>query len=574
MHMKTENKALSYCLSLLTAGAMLFAAPVWSENAVPKLVLQITVDQLRGDLPERYMKGMGEGGFRYLMKQGIWYANANYTHANTETIVGHAILATGAQPSVNGMIGNVWLDRETGKLTYNVEDANYRSLSAGAGVDKATELDPTQKIASTDGRSPASILVSTFGDELASYTAGKSKVFGVSIKDRGAVSMAGHAGKAFWFSKKSGEFITSSYYYEQYPNWVEVWNKKKLPHAYSGKSWELLHDKSTYQFGAADDQSWEMNLPGYGRVFPHAYGQLDGKLFTTLLTFSPVGDELTLDFAKSLIDAEQLGQDDVPDYLSVSFSSSDYVGHAFGPSSLEAEDNMLRLDRTLAELFAYVDKRVGLENTLIVLSADHGAPEAPGYLNSLGIESKYVTPDKWDKTPAIKALKQKLGIGKEIIKTYFHPYLYLDRDVIREKGLNQAEVENAIAEVLMTFDDVTLAISSSALRDGNLPNAPLIQSVLRNYHPKRSGDIYLVFKSNRFINDFDGTNVSVTHGSPWRYDSFVPIVFAGGKLSGRRIYRNVEPVDIAPTLAAVLGVKAPSGAFGAPLDEVMHALKK
>jgi predicted AlkP superfamily pyrophosphatase or phosphodiesterase len=574
MHMKTENKALSYCLSLLTAGAVLFAAPARSENAAPKLVLQITVDQLRGDLPERYMKGMGEGGFRYLMKQGIWYANANYTHANTETIVGHAILATGAQPSVNGMIGNVWLDRETGKLTYNVEDANYRSLSAGAGVDKATELDPTQKIASTDGRSPASILVSTFGDELASYTAGKSKVFGVSIKDRGAVSMAGHAGKAFWFSKKSGEFITSSYYYEQYPNWVEVWNKKKLPHAYSGKSWELLHDKSTYQFGAADDQSWEMNLPGYGRVFPHAYGQLDGKLFTTLLTFSPVGDELTLDFAKSLIDAEQLGQDDVPDYLSVSFSSSDYVGHAFGPSSLEAEDNMLRLDRTLAELFAYVDKRVGLENTLIVLSADHGAPEAPGYLNSLGIESKYVTPDKWDKTPAIKALKQKLGIGKEIIKTYFHPYLYLDRDVIREKGLNQAEVENAIAEVLMTFDDVTLAISSSALRDGNLPNAPLIQSVLRNYHPKRSGDIYLVFKSNRFINDFDGTNVSVTHGSPWRYDSFVPIVFAGGKLSGRRIYRNVEPVDIAPTLAAVLGVKAPSGAFGAPLDEVMHALKK
>ncbi|TFH12466.1 MAG: alkaline phosphatase family protein, partial [Nitrosomonadales bacterium] len=236
--------------------------------------------------------------------------------------------------------------------------------------------------------------------------------------------------------------------------------------------------------------------------------------------------------------------------------------------------NILRLDRTLAELFAYVDKRVGLKNTLIVLSADHGAPEAPGYLNSLGIESKYVTPDKWDKTPAIEALKQKLGIGKEIIKTYFHPYLYLDRDIIREKGLNQAEVEKAIAEELMKFDDVTLAISSSALREGNLPNTPEIQSVLRNYHPKRSGDIYLVFKSNQFISDFDGTSVSVTHGSPWRYDSFVPIVFAGGKLSGRRIYRNVEPVDIAPTLAAILGVKAPSGAFGSPLDEVMQAFKK
>jgi predicted AlkP superfamily pyrophosphatase or phosphodiesterase len=556
------------------AGAVLFATPARSANAAPKLILQITVDQLRGDLPGRYMKDMGEGGFRYLMKQGVWYANANYTHANTETIVGHTILATGAQPSVNGMIGNVWFDRETGKLTYNVEDAKYHSLTAGAGVDKATEMDPTQKVASTDGRSPAAILVSTFGDELAAYTAGKSKVFGVSIKDRGAVSMAGHAGKAFWFSKKSGEFITSSYYYDRYPGWVDTWNKRKLPQAYAGKSWELLHDKSTYLFGAADDQPWELNLPGYGRVFPHPYGKVDGKLFTTLLTFSPVGDELTLDFAKTLIDAEQLGQDDVPDYLSVSFSSTDYVGHAFGPSSLEAEDNILRLDRTLADLFAFVDKRVGLKNTLIVLSADHGAPEAPGYLNSLGIESRYVTPDKWDKTPAIEALKRKLGVGKEIIKTYYHPYLYLNRDVIRKKGLDQAKVEKAVAEELMKFDDVTLAISSNALREGNLPSSPVIQSVLRNYNPKRSGDIYLVFKSNHFISEFDGTSVSVTHGSPWRYDGFVPIVFAGGKLDGQRIYRNVEPADIAPTLAAILGVKAPSGARGAPLDEVMQAFKK
>jgi predicted AlkP superfamily pyrophosphatase or phosphodiesterase len=553
---------------------MIHAAPARSESAAPKLILQITVDQLRGDLPGRYVKGMGEGGFRYLMKHGVWYANANYTHANTETIVGHTILATGAQPSVNGMIGNVWFDRETDKLTYNVEDATYHSLTAGAGVDKATEMDPTQRVASTDGRSPAAILVSTFGDELAVYTAGQSKVFGVSIKDRGAVSMAGHAGKAFWFSKKSGEFITSSYYYDRYPGWVDTWNKKKLPQAYAGKSWELLHDKSTYLFGASDDQPWELNLPGYGRAFPHPYGKADGKLFATLLTFSPVGDELTLDFAKALIDAEQLGQDDVPDYLSVSFSSTDYVGHAFGPSSLEAEDNLLRLDRTLADLFAFVDKRVGLKNTLIVLSADHGAPEAPGYLNSLGIESRYVTLDKWDKTPAIEVLKRKLGVGQEIIKTYYHPYLYLNRDVIRKKGLDQAKVEQAVAEELMKFDDVTLAISSSALREGNLPSSSVIQSVMHNYHPKRSGDIYLVFKSDHFISEFDGTSVSVTHGSPWRYDGFVPIVFAGGKLDGQRIYRNVEPADIAPTLAAIVGVKAPSGASGAPLDEVMQAFKK
>ena len=554
---------------------LVYAVPARSESvSAPKLILQITVDQLRGDLPERYLKGMGEGGFRYLMKQGVWYANAYYTHANTETIVGHTILATGAEPSINGMIGNVWLDRKTGKLTYNIEDGKYRILTPGADVDKTTEIDPTQKVASTDGRSPAAILVSTFSDELAIHTGGKSKVFGVSVKDRGAVSMAGHAGKAFWFSKKSGEFVTSSYYYDRYPGWVDTWNKKKLARTYSGKSWELLHAKSTYLFGNADDQPWETNFPGYGRVFPHPYGQADGKYFTTFLTLSPAGDELTLDFAKTLIDAEQLGQDDVPDYLSVSFSSTDYVGHLFGPSSLESEDNLLRLDRTLADLFAYVDKRVGLKNTLIVLSADHGAPEAPGYLNSLGIEANYVTPEKWDKAPAIEALKQKLGIGKEIIQTYSHPYLYLNRDVIREKGLTQAEVEKAVANELMKFEDVALAISSSALREGNFPDTPLIQSVLRNYNPKRSGDIYLVFKSYHFINDFDGLTVSATHGSPWRYDSFIPVVFAGGKLSGQRIYRSIEPVDIAPTLAAVLGVKAPSGARGSPLEEVVHTVEE
>ena len=229
---------------------------------------------------------------------------------------------------------------------------------------------------------------------------------------------------------------------------------------------------------------------------------------------------------------------------------------------------------SLADLIAFIDKRVGLKNTLIVLSADHGAPEAPGYLISLGLESNYVTPEKWDKAPAIEALKKKFGIGKELIKIYYHPYLYLDQDVMREKGLNPAEVEKAVAEELMKFEEVTLAVSTSALRERNLPNSPVIQAVLRNFHPKGSGDIYLVFKSNQFINEFDGATVTVTHGSPWRYDSFVPIVFAGGDLKGQRIYRDVEPADIAPTLAAVLGVKAPSGARGLPMYEVMRSFRE
>ncbi len=536
----------------------------------PRLVLQITVDQLRGDLPGRFLARMGEGGYRYLMNNGVWFADAHHAHANTETIVGHTTLATGADPAAHGMIGNVWLDRSTGKLVYNIEDPDFHILTPGADVNKATEIDPTQKVASTDGRSPAAILVSTFSDELAIHTAGRAKIFGISIKDRGAVSMAGHAGKAFWFSKASGGFVTSSHYYDRYPEWVEAWNRQKLPAAYSEKAWGLLHETSSYLFGDADDRPWETDLAGYGRVFPHPYGPASGKYFNTRLTLSPAGDDLTLAFAKTLIDAEQIGKDEVTDYLSVSFSSTDYVGHLFGPSSLEAEDNQLRLDRTLAGLFAFVDERVGLKHVLIVLSADHGGPEAPGHLNSLGIPARYVTPEKWDQAPGIAALKWQFGVGKELIESYRQPYVYLNREVIREKGLDPAAVENAVVEELMKFDGVALAVSSTALRAGNLPDTPLLRSVLRNFNPQRSGDIFVVFQPHCFINDFDGLIVAVTHGSPWSYDTFVPVVFAGGKLTGQRVYRRIETVDVAPTLAAYVGAKAPSGSRSGPLPEVLQ----
>ena len=193
----------------------------------PRLILQITVDQLRGDLIRRHRSQFGEGGFRYLLENGTVYEDAHHRHASTETIVGHTTLATGADPSVHGMIGNVWMDRSTGALTYNIEDPDYRLLSTDSDIDKDTEIDPTQKIARSEGRSPSRILVSTFGDELTLFTAGKAKVFGISVKDRSAVAMAGHTGNAFWFSKKTGEFVTSSYYYDAYPAWVVEWNKKR-----------------------------------------------------------------------------------------------------------------------------------------------------------------------------------------------------------------------------------------------------------------------------------------------------------------------------------------------------------
>ncbi len=539
-----------------------------SQETPPKLILQVTVDQLRGDLHRRYLKNMGPGGFRYLLDNGVVYENAHHAHANTETIVGHATLATGANPSVHGLVGNVWLDRASGRMRYNIEDSRYLLLTEGADVDKTTEIDPTQRAARTEGRSPAAMLTSTFSDELAMHTVRRAKIYGVSIKDRGAVSMAGHAGKAFWFSKATGQFVSSRFYYERYPQWVTAFNETEPIRRYADQHWQLLLDRGKYEFADLDDMPWETKLGDFGRIFPHPYGPRDGKLFTTLLTISPAGDQLTLDFAKQLIEHEAIGDDEVTDYLSVSFSSTDYVGHVFGPSSLEAEDNLLRLDRILADLFSYVDGKVGLSNTLIVLSADHGGPEVPAQLRQLGFETDYVEPGSWDKQPGIARLKQEFGVGEELIEKFFAPYVYLNREVIRERGLDQAAVEQAVAEELTKFEGVYMAVSSTALMQGRVAETALTRRILNSHHPHRSGDIYVVFEPHWFINDFDGLTVAATHGSPWRYDTYVPLMFAGAGLEPRRVHRKVHTVDVAATLAALVGAKPPSGASGEILHEV------
>ena len=562
------------CIGLiLFTNSLIFAAQP-TNITKPKLILQITVDQLRGDLPDKFMKNMGQGGFRWLKSNGVWYKNAHYNYSNTETVVGHTTLATGANPSIHGMVSNVWYDRVKKRLVYNIEDNRYHILSKNADIDDSTEVDSSQALAGTDGRSPANIMVSTFSDELSLFTNEKSKIFGVSIKDRGAVTLAGHNGKAFWFSKTSGEFITSSYYYNKYPSWVQKFNEQKLAERYSGKSWTLMYDNSKYMFGDSDDSPWEEDYANFGRVFPHNYKTKENKYFNHYLTFSPAGDELTLDFAKAVIDNEKMGQHEVTDYLAVSFSSTDYVGHIFGPSSLEAEDNMLRLDKTLASLFKYVDEKVGLDNTLIVLSADHGAPEAPGYLAKLGIEAKWIAPMKWNKKPSLKRLEKRFGVGQALIQAFFPPYLYLDHKLIEKKGLDLEEVQNAVAKEIMDIDGVALTVTSTSMKNNSLPNTYLYNAALRNFNAKRSGDILILFEPHCFANDMDGGAIMASnHGGPWTYDTFVPVIFAGSHLKGKQIYRPIRPNDIAATLSTIVNAKAPSGSSGNILEEVLEGIK-
>ena len=312
-------------------------------------------------------------------------------------------------------------------------------------------------------------------------------------------------------------------------------------------------------------------MAGFGRTFPHAYGPAEGKDFGVLLAMSPAGDALTLDFAKALIRSEALGTRNVTDYLSVSLSSTDYVGHAFGPASLESEDNLLRLDRGLADLFRFIDRRIGLANTLIVLSADHGTPESPGYLRAFGIDGGFVQTAHWADSPGLQALARKLEIGGPLIREVMVPNVYLDRAAIHARGLDEAAVEAAVSAELMKMEGVALALGTADLSAGKVVPDETTRLIRRNLHPARSGDVYVVLKPGWFEAGDGELQMAASHGSPWRFDTFVPIIFAGYGLAPRQVYRPVETVDVAPTLSVFVSAKPPSGAVGDPLVEVFEA---
>jgi predicted AlkP superfamily pyrophosphatase or phosphodiesterase len=547
----------SWVAAFLACGSEAFAAETGADRR-PQLVVLITVDQLRGDLPLRYRERFGEGGFRTLLEQGVHYTNAHYRHANTETAVGHATLATGADPSTHGIVANDWKDPTTGAFVYNTEDDRHHLLG--------------QEPKAHQGVSPRNLLASTIGDELVLASGGRSRVFGVSGKDRGAILPGGHAGKAFWYAKRSGRFVTSTYYADAYPAWVQAWNDARPTEAWRGRSWELLHEPASYR--AADDRPWEASALGMGRTFPHPYG--DDDLLTLRLGITPPIDELTLDFAKTLIREEGLGRRGATDFLAVSFSATDYIGHLFGPSSRESEDVILRLDRVLAELFRAIDQAVGLGNALVVLSADHGGPEAPEAAREVGIEAGRFPLDVFRKGdgPLHRAVEARFG-RPGLIADHSHPYLYLDERAIREADLELVEVERFVAAEAMRIEGILHAVARSDLLAGRVANASLAPAIRRSFARGRSGNVHLVQNPYWFLHstgEAAGLGVpalAAIHGSPWAYDTYVPIFLAGAGLEPRTVSRRVSPTDVAPTIAALLGIRAPSGSVGDPLPGVL-----
>lgn len=525
---------------------LLVSSSLFAEVQQPRFVVQLVIDQLRGDLLSQYRDRFGQDGFNYLTAHGIDYHNAHHPQAHTVTCVGHATISTGALPAYHGIISNDWYDRKTARETYCVEDL------------KSTILPTVRTKIQLEGRSPKLIMASTLSDEI--MLAQKGRAFGVSLKDRSAITLAGHAGKAFWFDKSNGGFVTSSHYYKHYPQWVERWNK-----SYEAKNedWNLSQPLTTYRYAKAP--RFDNRFPGFGRDFPHHLGTSDQEQYYKYLSMTPFADELTADFAIDLLHQEKLGQDkNKTDYLGISFSGVDAIGHQFGPNSIESEDNLLRLDRTIAKLLQAIDQSVGLANTIIVLSADHGVSDAEVYSTRYHIAARKSLDQAALKRTIEQILAKKYQLPGQSLASIDLPFIYLNHQVIHAKNYSVKKVSRYLAEVLSDEPGIFKAYT---LPTDKTEKSWLTSKVNAMDYPERAGDLYLIPPPYQSLNEIA---VKTSHGTPWVYDSYVPVLFVNPGFKAAFISRPVSTIDIAPTLASLLKIKFPSATVGKPLPEVME----
>jgi len=555
-----------------------------SEPGKPRLVVLISIDQLRGDSIDRVRDRLEPAGFRYFLERGFEFRNAHYRYAATVTGVGHATLATGTKPGTHGVVGNSWFDTDNNKRVYCVEDPNSR-----------VHDEESRKHA---GSSPANLLIPTLGDELIRKLGPSTRVFSVSIKDRSAIFMAGRGGKAFWLSRSAGLFTSSDYYYahDALPQWVYDFRRDHPVPALAGSSWELLHERSTYRFGSADARSVEVPPPGFTTEFPHVLPD-DADKLVRCLVHSPMGDHYTLEFVEALLDGESLGKSNSTDMLAIGFSATDNIGHAFGPNSLEYEDNLLQIDRTLGRLLVMLDERIGLDKITLALASDHGTDAIPEfrrelcassetaslrehglYASILDPEHPYADPngpgcEAGRHDPAVflpranAAMQSRFEVSEDLVISYWHPNLYLDESVVTKKGLKIEEVSRALADFMGNEPGFALALTRADLSSTKRYDDPRITKMRRGFHPHRSGHVVLTTERFWYLYQNPHTDASM-HGSPYVYDTHVPILIVGPGIQKGNSEQSVAPSDLAPTLARALGIEMPQ-AEGSPLLECL-----
>lgn len=523
-----------------TAGPAAMASVTSSQ---PKLVVGVVVDQMRYEYLYRFQEKYGQGGFERMMSEGFNCKNNQYHYASTVTGPGHAHVYTGSVPAISGIVGNNWYDKVDGKAEYVVSDTSVTTV--GEGSIRAGKM------------SPLNLKVTTITDQLRIATQFGSKVVGVAIKDRGAILPAGHTGDAYWFDSSSGNWITSTFYTDTLKPWAKNFNDKNRAQEYTKLVWEPLLPIDTYTETEADDQPYENRISGETKaVFPHTI-----KLGT--LASTPWGNTLTLDFALEALKNEELGKDDITDFLAISFSSPDYAGHAFGPQSKEVEDIYLRLDLEMERLLNALDAEVGEGNYTVFLTADHGVAEIPAFLKKHDMPAGLMLTSEMA-NPIAEALKEQLGQGEWILETANYQ-LYLNRVLMAEKKVSVSEIHEIISAKLQLVDGIYKVINLEDFHSSDVP--PFFTSKIQNlYNPKRSGELLILLEPGWFV----GYNTrGTTHGTMYAYDTHVPLVWFG---NGIKKGETVEPTyisDIAPTLSQLLNIQEPNGNVGQPIKEAL-----
>jgi predicted AlkP superfamily pyrophosphatase or phosphodiesterase len=512
-----------------------------STLARPKLVVGLMVDQMRWDFLYRYYDRYEEGGFKRLLHEGMSCENTMISYAQTLTAAGHASVYTGTVPAINGIVGNDWFDKSLGRVVYCVEDSTVKNIG---GATNAQSM------------SPANLWTTTVTDELRLATNFQGKVIGIAIKDRGGILPAGHsANAAYWYDAASGNWVSSTYYMNELPTWTLAFNARKVVDSLYKLDWNTLYPIGTYTQSDPDDKAYEGATP----KFPHLLTSFVGKNYQ-MVAATPHGNTLTLDFARSAIAAESLGKDAVTDFLAVSLSSPDYIGHQYGPNSIEIEDNYLRLDKDLKTFFDYLDSKVGKGQYTVFLTADHGAAHAVGFQK----EHKFnVQSIPYNENGAEQRVAQKFGLSKLVLSANNYQY-YLDFAAIDNAKLNRDAVVAAFVAELNKDPKVFLAFDNRNISAVNLP-AEVKEMFQKGYSLQRGGDVQVVLKSGSYMGFPTGT----THGSWYPYDAHVPLLFMGWGIKQGKLNREVRTIDIAPTLSALLHIQMPSGSIGKVIDEVI-----
>lgn len=525
----------------------------FAQTARPKLVVGLVVDQMRWDYLYKYQDRYGENGFKRLLKEGFTCENTIIDYIPTYTAIGHSSAYTGSVPSIHGITGNDWIEQQTGFSMYCTLDTTV----IGAGTTSA------------EGKqSPRNLLTSTVTDELKLASNFQSKVIGIAIKDRGGILPAGHfADAAYWFEGTSGNWISSSYYMEDLPKWVQDFNNKRLPDQYLKQDWHTLYPIDTYTLSIEDDNVYEGKWPGQDSPsFPHKTSEIVKDVGYELIKTTPFGNTLTFDLAKAAIEHENLGNNPTKhtDFLCVSLSSTDYIGHRYSLSAIEIEDTYLRLDQDISDFFNYLDKHIGKGNYTFFLTADHAASFNSRYYMDKGGNSGYFFTRQLIRS-LNGTLQEEFGQDK-LIRSLMNYQVHLDYDKIEKAGLDESKIRKSIVQQLKKEEGVAYVVDMEEGESMMIPK-PLREKIINGYNRKRSGVIQIVTEPQWY----SGTprSTGTTHGTWTPYDSHIPLIFMGWGIEPGKTNKEVHMTDIAPTISSLLHIMEPNGNIGKPIVEVL-----